>query len=384
MIIVNIINSNVGKLGSIGFRAEKILSHACRILNKENVCICRKFSLKLNIKTYTQGFSRLLINFLNFYRIYFNNRFQFRNYDIKYFDHFALKCLKKVQLGNSKLPKVVHIWEPCIETIKYAKSSGFSVILDIPIAPAMHSVNLDKIGLLGSHNLDLLELVSREKKCYRYVDHFISPSQFVCDVLKMYDIPQKKISLIPFGVDSQKFQFDREYTKGSVRFCFAGAINRRKGIKFLLEAFDDSIFENDELHLCGRVFKDQRKLIEKVKLKNLVLPGIVNTAEYFRSCDVYVFPTLMEGSSKSIFEAMASGMPVITTCFSGSLVRNGKDGFIVPAGNSKLLREKMIELKCNLLMRKKMGKSSQSLVSSYTWDKYAGNVVQLYDKLAGG
>jgi glycosyltransferase involved in cell wall biosynthesis len=78
---------------------------------------------------------------------------------------------------------------------------------------------------------------------------------------------------------------------------------------------------------------------------------------------------------------MASGMPIITTNYSGSIVRNGSEGFIVPAGNAKVLREKMTELKYNLLLRKKMGECSQSLVSHYTWDDYARSVVEVYNKL---
>ena len=86
----------------------------------------------------------------------------------------------------------------------------------------------------------------------------------------------------------------------------------------------------------------------------------------------------MEGSSKSVFEAMASGLPVITTNYSGSIIRNGIDGFVVPAGNSTLIKEKMVELKSNYSLRKQMGEAAKKHVSAYTWEKYSDNILKIY------
>lgn len=347
-----------------------------------NITIARHAENSFREKTLCQGFTRFLPKILNFYRIFINNKFQFREFDIKQFDKFCLRKLLEIIPECSNGTKLLHAWEPCLNSIKYAKLNGYNIVLDVPIAPTMHSKLLEDKNLLGDTKLDLNNLIEKELDCFGLVDHFIAPSEFVCDVLQKYNIAKEKISIVNFGVKSEEFKFNRKYSEsGGVKFCFAGAINRRKGIKYLLEAFDDPVFENDELHLCGRLFEEQKELIQKTNLNNVILPGIIKTADYFRKCDIYVFPSLMEGSSKSIFEAMASGMPVITTNYSGSIIRNGSEGFIVPAGNAKLLREKMVELKYDLLLRKKMGKSAQSLVSNYTWGKYAGSVLEVYNKL---
>ena len=347
-----------------------------------NITIARHAEPSFRKKTLCQGFTRFLPKILNVYRIFINNKFQFRDFDIKQFDKFCLRKLIKINRESSNDTKLLHAWEPCLNSIKYAKKEGYKIVLDVPIAPTIHSKLLDDENLLGEIEFDLNKLIEKESKIFELVDHFIVPSEFVRGVLQKYDIKQESITTVNFGVELNKFKFTRKYTEsGGVKFCFAGAINRRKGIKYLLEAFDDPVFENDELHLCGRLFNEQRELIKKMNLHNLKLPGIINTADYFRKCDIYVFPSLMEGSSKSIFEAMASGMPIITTNYSGSIISNDREGFIVPAGNAKILRQKMLELKYNLSLRKKMGEASQSLVSHYTWGKYARSVVEVYNKI---
>ena len=382
MNVLNLINSDVGKNGSIGQRMGYLMKYLDDCPEIRNITIARHAEPSFRKKTLCQGFTRFLPKILNCYRIFINNKFQYREFDVNQFDKFCLRKLLKISHESSDNPKLLHAWEPCLNSIKYAKKEGYKIVLDVPIAPTLHSKILDDKNILGDTKLDLNKLIEKEIECFRLVDHFIAPSKFVCDVLQKYKIAKEKISIVNFGVKSEKFNFDRKYSEsGGVKFCFAGAINRRKGIKYLLEAFDDPVFENDELHLCGRLFNEQRELIKKINLNNLKLPGIINTADYFRKCDIYVFPSLMEGSSKSIFEAMASGMPIITTNYSGSIISNYREGFIVPAGNAKILRQKMFELKYNLSLCKKMGEASQSLVSYYTWEKYARSVVEVYNKI---
>ena len=60
----------------------------------------------------------------------------------------------------------------------------------------------------------------------------------------------------------------------------------------------------------------------------------------FRQADIFVFPSLHEGSALCTYEALACGLPVITTANSGSVVRHGIDGFIVPIRDVEALTEK--------------------------------------------
>ena len=377
--IINIINSEVGKTGTIGQRTGYILDHLKKNKNVNHLTICRGSVQKYKKDVKVQGYTKFVPRLLNLYRIYFKNKFQYRNLDIKLFDKHCLNILKKTFNKDSSKNRIAHFWEPCLQSIYFAKKNKYKIILDVPIAPTLHSKNLDEQGLWGVNDIDFEFLIEQEKKCFNLVDKFIVPSEFVSSVLQKYAIPRKKVHVVNFGVDHSQFSFERKYrNENKIRFCFAGAINTRKGIKYLLDAFNDPVFQNDELHLCGRLFDDEKQLIKKTNLKNIFLPGIISTSSYFRKCDVYVFPSLMEGSSKSVFEAMASAMPVITTPNAGSVIRNDLDGFIIPPANSIELKERMVRLKDDYILRKEMGESAKKFSMNFTWDAYAKKVKSVY------
>ena len=96
---------------------------------------------------------------------------------------------------------------------------------------------------------------------------------------------------------------------------------------------------------------------------------------------LFVFPSLRESSAKVIYEALAAGLPVITTYNTGSVVENGKQGFIVPTKNPKAIMKKIIFLYNNPKKREKMSQSARKLAEKYTWDYYGKRVCDIYEKI---
>ena len=94
-----------------------------------------------------------------------------------------------------------------------------------------------------------------------------------------------------------------------------------------------------------------------------------------------MFPSLIEGSAKSVFEAMNFGLPVITTINSGSIIDNNKHGIICEICDSISLRNAMIYLKMNPSIRKKYGINAKNKVSNYTWDLYTKKVINIFDEI---
>jgi len=66
--------------------------------------------------------------------------------------------------------------------------------------------------------------------------------------------------------------------------------------------------------------------------------------ELYKWADVFVLPSICEGSAMVTYEALSSGLPVITTPNSGSIVRNGIDGLIIPIRNSDIIADKLIQI----------------------------------------
>ena len=91
------------------------------------------------------------------------------------------------------------------------------------------------------------------------------------------------------------------------------------------------------LGMTNFIYVEERQNIlewlNNYEFNNLITPGFVETDTYFINCDIYVFPSLMEGSSKSIYEAMNFSMPIICTYESGSVVEDNINGYIVEKQN---------------------------------------------------
>jgi glycosyltransferase involved in cell wall biosynthesis len=231
-------------------------------------------------------------------------------------------------------------------------------------------------------------------------DVIVAPSLFVKKTLDMAGFSDKKIEIVPFGADiikdfnegdiKERNNNQETITKvitnnqspitKKIRFIFAGAVNYRKGINFLLEAWDKANLEDAELLICGRVYKTIKKEIRKYKNHNVKFLGFVNIKEYLRNSHVFVFPTLLEGSAKSVYEAMSYGLPVITTENSGSIIEDGQLGFIINIGDVESLKEKILYFYNNHNKIEEMGISAFQKVKQYTWENYGKNVVNLYLK----
>lgn len=99
--------------------------------------------------------------------------------------------------------------------------------------------------------------------------------------------------------------------------------------------------------------------------------------------DVLVLPSLFEGFGLVILEAMAAGLPVITTTNTGGpdVIEDGKEGFIVPAGNVEALREKMSYFIQNPEQAFKMGQAAHQKARQYTWEKYGSLYAKIVEEV---
>ena len=103
----------------------------------------------------------------------------------------------------------------------------------------------------------------------------------------------------------------------------------------------------------------------------------------FSESTVFVLPSITEGSAKTTYEAMAAGLPVITTLNAGSVVRDGIDGFIVPIRDHATIREKLDYLYENREVAREMGESARMQVAAFSWDAYEKRMIHLYSALLG-
>ena len=375
MRVTQFVNSFVNRPGNIGVRTGYILKR----LEESSACVCRGAQDHLNGVEYREmGVIGHIPRILNGIRIRFAPGFDHRKWDIALYENYALRQSKTLSTN------IAHVWDVCPKLIRALKKSGIPVLLDIPIAPSFYGEQLYRNGqadfLRGSARLQDLE-----QQAISEADLIVAPSEFVATVLRQMGVSGDRISIIEFGVnvpvDLSKINKSKIAKKPGIDYCLFGNINRRKGVPELIKVWSDSAFKEDRLHLCGRVNSDVQDHLKRPTAGSIVTPGFVAPFEYMPNCDVFVLPSWLEGSAKAVYEAMACGLPSIVTHSTGSIVRDGVDGFVIDAGDVEALKDRMLWFKRNPEQISVMGKAAKTRVQEFTWDRYAQRVINQYQSI---
>ena len=221
------------------------------------------------------------------------------------------------------------------------------------------------------------------KKCldeYRECDYVLVPSEFAYNSFLEQGFDEERLVKIPFGVDTRKFKPGVKKDE-TFRVLFVGQVILRKGLQYLLKAFSELKLENAELLVKGKVQWEMKGIVEQYnRMRNLrFINWVDNLNELYSSASVFVLPSIEEGSALVTYEAMACGLPVITTPNSGSVVRDGKDGFIIPIRDVKSLKEKILYFYENEDEIKRMGRNARNQVSRYSWEEYGRKLCRVYE-----
>lgn len=209
-------------------------------------------------------------------------------------------------------------------------------------------------------------------------------SYFTFKTYKEHSVPADKISIIPYGVDSQMFKPLADKKTGStIRFVYVGTVDARKGIPLLLEAWGLLKHENIELTLIGPISmateKYIRNLYPAIIIKGkLAFSEVVDTLPNY---DVMIFPSFFEGFGLVIPQAMASGLPVITTSATcgPDIISNGVDGFIVEPGNVENLLESIDFFLSKPEMIHQFGLKAIDKIKGFSWDAYGAKWKELLE-----
>ena len=201
--------------------------------------------------------------------------------------------------------------------------------------------------------------IEREIKEYHASDLISVPSSFVYKSFLKNGIDQKKLFLNPYGVNLKRFYPLSKINDGNFNVLYIGALSIRKGIFYLLEAFKKLKFKNKKLILIGPIDSNIKvKVLKYLSDEIKYLSVIENTKlnKYYSIADVMVQPSIEEGLSLVMAEALACGCPVIATENTGAedLFTNNKEGFIIKARSIDQILDKMQLLADNKLLQKEM------------------------------
>jgi UDP-glucose:(heptosyl)LPS alpha-1,3-glucosyltransferase len=233
---------------------------------------------------------------------------------------------------------------------------------------------------VNPHHLVLLYL---EKKCFSGSKFIIANSIMVKrDIAKHYLIPDEKIKVIYNGVDLQRFQPVKKEKKTALKnffriqedkvILFVGADLERKGLSTLLKAVSLLGMRERKVVVVGKKETAQYLLMaQKLGIdEDVIFWGTEQEIEKLYSiADVFVLPTIYDPFSNATLEAMASGLPVITTLYNGAseLIENGVQGFVIDAPlDTSAFAEK---ISTALQQAEDMGKKARIKAEKYSIEK---------------
>ena len=225
----------------------------------------------------------------------------------------------------------------------------------------------------------------------RQMDLWISGSQDSAEAVALaFDLDRKKMRVIYDGVDEDVFKPVEGDNKLPRRLIFVGNTeDRKKGILYLMQALS-MLPEDVNLMVvdgCSKWKFFANELIEKYRLQGRVefmarIPAEQLALEYRRS-EIAVVPSVYEGFGLPAAEAMACGVPVVSTD-GGSLpevVGYDGDGIIVPKKNARALAEAIRRLLDDPALREEMGKRGhQRVMERFTWRQMAIGTAEVYEE----
>ena len=225
--------------------------------------------------------------------------------------------------------------------------------------------NLDSIATGYNHKVGSNYLAERGKyewnrSTYNAAAAIVTWCEWAKDSLVHdYGIPAEKVLVIPPGVDLEQWNFNRNRSLESIestpenplRLLFVGGDFARKGGYTLLEAFLEGLDRDFRLDIVTKDTNLKRELtgIENIQVYCDLTPNSQRLKQLYAQADIFVFPTQADCLPSAISEAMAAGLPVITTDI-GALceqVEHGVNGLIVPPSDATALAIALRILKNN-------------------------------------
>ena len=282
--------------------------------------------------------------------------------------------------------RIFHGWNNmCLQSLRRAKVRGMTTVVERASAhPATQTRLLREEYARWNVLLKLPTWnYARALRELAQADYITVPSPFVRDSMIAAGVPERKLIEIPFGVDLQRFAPADQKDAHPFRAVFAGTVSIRKGVPDLLEAWRRLAWRDAELVLVGAVAPD----FAAIRAQWANLPGVrfvphtPELARVIQQCDVFVFPSIEEGSALVTYEAMAAGIPVITTPNAGSVARDGEDGFIVPIRDVDALCERLERLRRDDALRTRMGRAARACIQDFTWKHYQERLWSTYERI---
>jgi Glycosyltransferase len=275
-----------------------------------------------------------------------------------------------------------------LHSMRKAKQQGAITVLDYPIFhyKTIREVLTDEYKLLKLEIPDFLLKrdinILRKEQEISEADYIFVPTKRIADDFVRYGKEREKVKCISYGFNPNRF-FVSQKKDAIFRILFVGIVGVRKGVHYLLEAVKQLNLKNIEVLLISPIEEEFKPVLSRYEglFKHIHSLPNEDLLQVYQNSSILILPSLIEGSSLVIYEAMACGLPIIASENAGAVARDGKDGFIIPIKNIEILKEKILLLYENEDLRSKMGESAAEYVKQFTWENYYKNLQRVYQEI---
>lgn len=216
-------------------------------------------------------------------------------------------------------------------------------------------------------------------------------------ILQKYQIEKKKIIHSPLGIPFAPIS-QSVFSKNSYKLLFVSRLEKRKGIKDLIDALPKILTGNQKItvDIVGKDINDApggksyfdyfqekvpKKLQERVKFWGFVRER--KLAIFYRNCDLFIMPSRYESFGLVYLEAMAWGKPVIGTKVGGipEIIKDGQVGFLVEINSPQQIAKAVLKIFSSENLRRNLGQGALKLVrEKFSCENMVSKTINLYNK----
>lgn len=243
------------------------------------------------------------------------------------------------------------------------------VIISLDATP----INYDQVGLAYNHQQGhpLFEKFKfwLNRRAFHKATYLVTWSEWTRQsLIKDYGVAPDKVEVIPPGTNLEFWQNrvnpEANTSRGKLALLFVGGDFERKGGKLIYEVFQKSLSDRYDLHL---ITKEKVTPGNGIFVYNNIAPNSPAIQELFSKASVFVLPTEGDCLPIAITEAMAAGLPIVSTRVGAinEAVVDGENGFLIEPKDSEALTLALNRLASEPELRMKMGKNSREKAEKY-------------------
>jgi glycosyltransferase involved in cell wall biosynthesis len=264
-----------------------------------------------------------------------------------------------------------------------------------PLVTTLHVGSISELDRIARYPARLYER-SIGRWILRKSSHIVAVSQAVKQYAETQGMDPCKVSVVPNAVDTLEFRPaspEDNHDDGMVRVGFIGRLISNKGPQYLVEAAPRILRNSSDVQFQlagdGPMLQELKHRARQLGVEDSFgfLGTVPSNAEFLRSCDILVRPSLTDGMPLAVLEAMACGIPTVAFNVGGTpeILRDGQTGFLTEPKDIDALVTRISELASNPELRSTMGEQARAFIEKYyNWKHVACQMSEIYDHVLAG